>query len=127
MAVSARLAHAIAPADPEESARREALAARAHATAVAVVRELSDGSLPGELSIDRARDLMVEAEFASVVAAVLGADGALETMGTLFNDLRPVDRLAPLVERVAPDHRRVAIDLNAVTTAAGSPSCDDAQ
>ncbi|MEY3025725.1 MAG: hypothetical protein RLZZ238_622 [Planctomycetota bacterium] len=69
---------------------------------------------------------MVEAEFASVVAAVLGCGCATETMGTLFNDLRKARRLASLVRRDTPDHQRVALDLNAVTSAANGSAGGDA-
>jgi hypothetical protein len=123
MAVCARFALLATP-DPAAAELRVARAARGLADASAVVRELADGTLPGELPVDRARDLMVEAEFATVVAAVLRCNGAGDTMATLFNDLRSAKHLAPLVNRTTADHRRVALDLNAVSKAASSEPSD---
>jgi hypothetical protein len=123
MAVCARFALLATP-DPAAAELRVACAARGLADASVVVRELADGTLPGELPVDRARDLMVEAEFATVVAAVLRCNGAGDTMATLFNDLRSAKHLAPLVNRTTADHRRVALDLNAVSKAASSEPSD---
>jgi serine/threonine protein kinase len=115
MAVCSRLAlvNAVDSPDPRGESRKWAL--RALLTAQGVTRDFANDTLPKGLPAARARDLMVEAELAVVVAAALQCDGATETMQTLFNELRPSARLAGLTANRSADHAWVARDLNGVS------------
>jgi len=113
MAVSSRLALCVADDGPDAWLRREALATRAFVSAGEVMRELADGTLPGGLPIDRARQLMAEAEVAALLASQLGLEGATAVRDGLVA-LYAEERVQPLVKRDVDPYPYVTKERDAI-------------